>query len=154
VARDEGTQALLPVKRQQKIHDVVEAAVAIEHDGRVLLVRGQRTGVLTEMWEFPTLDSRAAEPVAAETPDNALVERLRRYTGGLGVDAEVLQPLGVIRHGITNRRITCNVFRGRATTPGTSEVDMPERGWFTPTEAAQLPLAASATRILDLLAAD
>jgi A/G-specific adenine glycosylase len=152
VARAEGIQELLPVRRKQKIHDAVEAAVAVDHQGRYFLTRGQRIGVLAEMWEFPTIDSRTAEPIVAATSRQEREERLRDYIRTLGVDPARLQPLGEIRHGITNRRITCEVYAGAGCPKPAGAGKALETGWFTATEAAQLPLAASARRTLALLA--
>ncbi|NKB87292.1 MAG: A/G-specific adenine glycosylase [Acidobacteria bacterium] len=153
-ARADGSQALLPVRKQTKVHEAIEAAAVIEHDGSYLLTRGQRVGVLTEMWEFPTIDSRTAEPIVEETPPAVREERLRAYAHRLGVEPSPLRAAGTIRHGITNRRITCEIYAGNGTPTRAAHSDAPETGWFTPTEAAQIPLAASARRTFELLTVD
>jgi A/G-specific adenine glycosylase len=153
VAYAEGLQEALPVRRRQRIEEVFEAAAVFEDQGRFLLVRGQRPGVLQDMWEFPTLDSRLragtglSEPGAAQpgTLADDLIAHLRR----LGLGRVTLHEIGEIRHGITNRRITCTVYRVTAT-------DLPAeadgRRWLTAEESLGLPLAASAAKTLVLLA--
>lgn len=149
-AAAEGIQEQLPVRRKLEVVEVTEAAAVIERGGRFLMLRGQRPTVLADMWEFPTLDSRLQETAVAGSRDESSAS-LRGYLAGLGLRPAALHRLGEIRHGITNRRIVCTVFRAQTASAEISEPG--ERvGWFTPTEAVQLPLAASATRILALLA--
>lgn len=131
-----------------------EAAGVIERDGRFLLLRGQRPGVLADMWEFPTPDSRLrVSAIAAGNVDPAA--ELRGYLADLGQGQVALHRLGEIRHAITNRRIACTVYRAdaevanRGAAPANAKL-----GWFTRAEATQLPLAASAKRIFELIGAD
>ncbi len=161
IARIEERQAGLPIRRKQIIRDVAEAAAVIERNGSLLLVRGQRPGLLAGMWEFPALDSRGAaeaqaEGVVAESPAREATG-LVAYLAQLGIQPRAMEPLGEIRHGITNRRITCTVYRAAAESEPEPEAPAGsgiEIGWFTAAEASQIPLAASATRILELLASD
>ena len=183
VAAAEGTQELLPARRKLRIRGVTEQAGVIERGGRFLLLRGQRPGVLADMWEFPTRDSRLRRQVAGERPGDRGAE-LRRYLADLGQRSVRLRRLGEIRHGITNRRIVCTVYRAHtgppaaataraveaagasaapasdapatpdATPRGAAAHQDPVRGWFTVAEAARLPLAASAKRIFELLGPD
>jgi len=155
IAAAEDTQELLPVRRKQKVTDVSEAAGVVERGGRFLLLRGQRPRVLADMWEFPTRDSRLRESLVAESDADPAAD-LRGYLADLGHESLALHRLGEIRHGITSRRIVCTVFRvdSRADLEvGTAGAAAPsaEIGWFTAAEAVQLPLAASAMRIFELL---
>jgi A/G-specific adenine glycosylase len=158
-ARALGIEDLIPRSRRQRVDAVTELAAVIERDGRYLLFRGQRPSLVQDMWEFPTLDSRLA---SAGTP--ATARRLRDHLAGLGWKVELGPRLGEIRHAMTNRLITCHVFEGRiernsgqpAATAAVSEpaprpYAAPESGWFTPAEAARLPLAASARKTLTRL---
>ncbi len=168
LARQQGIQEHIPPPRRQAIRDVQEAAMVLEREGRYLLFRGQRPGVLESMWEFPTLDSRlmttsrAVDP-QRPTPSGAartsgtreLAEALQRHLSALHIETEHLELLGAIRHGITNRRILCHVFRPRiARFPSQLRIGSRTRdaGWYTPAEIRNLPLAASARKITDLLA--
>jgi len=142
------------VRRKQTVTNVTEAAGVVEQDGRYLLLRGQRPTVLADMWEFPTRDSRLLGAVVAEDGPDPIVD-LRSYLAELGQGSVTLRHLGEIRHGITNRRITCTVYRAETGLAGSEPMALnTELGWFTPAEAARLPLAASAKRILELLDCD
>jgi A/G-specific adenine glycosylase len=151
-ARALGIEDLIPRSRRQRVDAVTELAAVIERDGRYLLFRGQRPSLVQDMWEFPTLDSRLA---SAGTP--ATARRLRTYLEGLGWKVELGPRLGEIRHAMTNRLIHCHVFEGRipsaaaiaavAEHPPDSYAAV-DHGWFTPAEAARLPLAASARKTL------
>jgi A/G-specific adenine glycosylase len=158
-----GIEELIPPSRRDPVHAVTELAAVIEHDGRYLLFRGQRPSLVQDMWEFPTLDSRLA---TGGTP-TATIRRFREYLEALGWQVELGPRLGEIRHAMTNRLITCHVFEGRivanpaAQPPAVAAVSeaspdpyaAPESGWFTPAEAARLPLAASARKTLAQLLA-
>lgn len=123
-----GLQTIIPPTRAAQTEAVEEAAAVIERDGELLLFRGQRPGALTEMWEFPTLDSRLRPQRVAEHRDlrsecdadreadlgeAGLGAELRVYLAERRVPVSRLTPLGTVRHGITTRRITCRVFRAQ-----------------------------------------
>lgn len=57
-ARHEGLEGSIPPPRPRPIEAVVEAAAVLERNGQYLMFHGQRPGVLRDMWEFPTPDSR------------------------------------------------------------------------------------------------
>ena len=154
-----------PIKRQA-VYDVVEASVVIEQGGKLLLFRGQRPGVLQEMWEFPTLDSRLADSSADhEQPgtdsSDCLLRQLRLHLRSLGWELVGTEHLGQIRHGITNRRIRCEVYRARLerstqrSTIGwpqaSAELGPSAHRWLPLRQIASLPLAASARKTLKLL---
>jgi len=137
-----GIEELIPPTSKEKVHAVTEYAAVVERDGRYLLFRGQRPSLVADMWEFPILDSRLSGPSSKNG--------LRRHLEHLGWDIELGAKLGEVRHGMTNRRIACRIYEG-SLIDGNSTA--PESGWFTPEEAAELPLAASARKTLaELLA--
>ena len=152
-ARALGIEELIPPTSKEKVHAVTEHAAVVEHDGRYLLFRGQRPSLVADMWEFPTLDSRLAKPSSKNG--------LRRHLESLGWDIVLGAKLGEVRHGMTNRRIVCRIYEGRLPANGRGsaradcvrEPDAPEAGWFTPQEASELPLAASARKTLSELLA-
>lgn len=161
-ALEAGTPARLPAGRKPAARDVEEAAAVLERDGRLWLTRGLRPGQLGDMWEFPTLDSRlraaagfvregtgAADDDGADSLAAELTQHLRRH----GATIATLRRIGAIRHGITDRRITCHVYalRGSPPLPGRKDGAAVEHGWFAHAELGSLPLAASARKILALL---
>lgn len=135
-----GIEELIPPSSKKVVHAVTEYAAVIEHDGRYLLFRGQRPSLVADMWEFPTLDSR----LAARSSKAGLQEHL----DGLGWQVELGPELGEIRHGMTNRRISCRVYEGHLIG---CNPPAPESGWFTREETTKLPLAASARKTLSQL---
>ena len=128
-----GIEELIPPSRRETVNAVTEYAAVIERDGKYLLFRGQRPTLVQDMWEFPTLDSRMA------------ASSLEHHLGNLGWEVELGARLGEVRHGMTNRRISCLVYEGRLVK---GVAPHPDSGWFTPKEAAKLPLAASARKTL------
>lgn len=168
-----GIQERLPPTRRTPVEDVTEAGVVIERQGRYLLFRGQRPGVLQTMWEFPTLDSRLASRVPTSPSEAGPAGRLAGYLRTLGFPVRIDERLGDIRHGITSRRIRCHLFQGSlpetAETPlpappespeasaepaaesprAPHEVPRPESGWFAPSEVGRIPLAASTRKVFE-----
>jgi len=132
-----GIEELIPPSSKETVHAVTEYATVVEKEGRYLLFRGQRPSLVADMWEFPTLDSRLAGPSSKSS--------LRQHLEHLGWNIELGAKLGEVRHGMTNRRISCRVYEGRLMSGNSTA---PECGWFTPEEATELPLAASARKTL------
>lgn len=161
VAAAEHTQDLLPVLPERRTRAVEESAAVIEHDGRFLLLRGQRPGTLADMWEFPTLDSRICEPAPASGPATAnppleadtVASTLQRHLRKIGITANQLQHIGEIRHGITDRRIRCHVYRPRKVTLTADETatEPPERCWVTAEEMGKIPLGGTVAKVLRVL---
>jgi len=168
-----GIEELIPPSSRQKVEAVTEYAAVIEDDGRFLMLRGQRPSLVADMWEFPTLDSRlggtstesaAGRPASKRSRGSSRSRSsktdLGRYLRDLGWKVRLGPKLGEIRHGMTNRRISCQVYEASLAvdTPGACrepDPGPPESGWFTIKEAVALPLAASARKTLtDLLDTD
>jgi A/G-specific adenine glycosylase len=135
-ARWLGIESQIPPSRRQPVREVREEALVAESDGRYFLVRGQRPGVLQDMWELPTLDSRLE------------LESLNEYVRQQGWPFDRGELLGKIQHGITDRRITCSIYRGRLLEEA-PEITDSRTGWFTSGEIAALPLAASARKAFE-----
>ncbi len=169
VAAAENTQDLIPVRQTRVVRAVEEGAAVIERHNRFLLLRGQRPGALADMWEFPTLDSRLGEQIVAEAPSaadgtvssevakiTAIGRALQRHLRSIGVHIHGLEHVGEIRHGITNRRIRCHVYRPskvRLAAAGSTTADAPPRQWFSPQELHGIPLGATVGKILAALGA-
>ena len=169
-----GIEELIPPSSRQKVEAVTEYAAVIEDNGRFLMLRGQRPSLVADMWEFPTLDSRLGGTSTESAAGRRASKRSRgsnrsrssktdlgRYLRDLGWKVRLGPKLGEIRHGMTNRRISCQVYEASLAADGPSathwepDSGTPESGWFTVKEAAALPLAASARKTLtDLLDAD
>jgi A/G-specific adenine glycosylase len=87
IARRKGRQDELPNRGKKQAHKLVlQDAALVRRDGQILLQRRPLKGLLAGMWELPPLDRK---------------------------QARVRQPVLVLRHTITNRRITLQIFACR-----------------------------------------
>jgi A/G-specific adenine glycosylase len=168
-ARALGIEELIPPTRHKQAEAVTEYAAVIENEGRLLMLRGQRPSLVPDMWEFPTLDSRLADTSSgrparepASCRSRTLETKLGRYLKDLGWSVRLGPKLGEVRHGMTNRRISCHVYEARLSgTPSAatqspspvheSDPSIPDSGWFTIEEVMTLALAASARKTLTTL---
>lgn len=98
----------LGVERERPVKDEAAQSIPVTSvhgiilcQKHVLLVQRPASGLWGNMWEFPGLDSISAEP------QDELLSALSK----LGLDAEVLAPLGTVSHGYTNHRLTAHFFR-------------------------------------------
>jgi 8-oxo-dGTP diphosphatase len=110
---------------------VVDVAFAlISREGRLFLQRRDPAGaVLPGVWEFP---GGKMEP--GESPIETLRRELREE---VGIEAAEVRALPVLEHAYPEVRVRLHPYR----------VDTPDEpraglawGWFTPAEAARLPL--------------
>lgn len=129
-ARQDHAQHLIPPPkpgpRQQAVH---HHAVIICRKARTLLEQRPATGLWSNMWQVPTLES----------PTPLSGEELREH---LSVPLTHLEPIDSFRHQTTHRRITFHVYLGRTRL---------RRGtWCTQEEAASLPLSNPQRRILKI----
>ena len=67
----------------------------------VLLLQRPSGGLWGNMWEFP----------GAEVEKFSPQETLLRIFGSLGIQADIVAPLGEVRHNYTNHRLTAQFFR-------------------------------------------
>ena len=154
-----GVEEQIPPRRSKLVKAVTEYAAVIEDNGRLLMFRGQRPSLVSDMWEFPTLDSRLTEKPASSR-SRAQEAKLSRYIEEqLGWCVRLGSKLGEIRHGMTDRLISCHVYEaslsgnqttisGTATGLEESDHNIPDFGWFTIEEVMALALAASARKTL------
>ena len=161
-AHELGIEEQIPPRRSKIVKAVTEYAAVIENNGRLLMFRGQRPSLVSDMWEFPTLDSRLTEKPASGR-SRAQAARLGRYIEEqLGWSVRLGSKLGEIRHGMTDRRISCHVYEASlsgnqttisevATGLGEPNHNIRDFGWFTIKEAMALALAASARKTLTTL---
>ncbi|HXG52496.1 MAG TPA: A/G-specific adenine glycosylase [candidate division Zixibacteria bacterium] len=112
-----------PPSRSRCFRHVTWPLAVIRHDGKWLLRRRDRKGILPGLWEFPGGERSGRETVA---------ETLRRHLSGLGGALPSCRRIGAFRHTITDRRIVAPVFLFSA---GPSDRLDPPDGrwrWFTP----------------------
>lgn len=135
-ARRRGLADLIPPpRRKRQTERLRRAAAVLVRDGRVLLVQGQREGLLEGLWECPSVDVASGDP-------EALLQAWLRERGWRAR----LEPRGELRFGITFRDIRCEVFRGALE----EQADSPGGSWVPREELAARPMPSSTRRILQL----
>lgn len=113
----------------------------IEKDGRILLRRRPRGGILPGLWELPGGEKKKNESVRAA---------LERHLDGAGNRVNLENVMGVIRHSITNRRIRAPVYRCVAA----GGASVPARGWrwFRISSLGRYPLSSLSLKAARLAA--
>ncbi len=105
-ARAEGLQERLPVRRSKRPPRQVELVAAwVRHAGRLLLVRRPAAGLLAGLWTLPGTEVRDGQP-----PARVLRASLRQ---ALGIEAEVGERIGLVRHAFSHRRWVVHVYACR-----------------------------------------
>jgi A/G-specific adenine glycosylase len=107
-ARAEGRQHRIPPpKRKPTVIARREAAVAVLHGGRVLIVRQGDGGRWAGLWDFPRFEiSQRGEPAQRRE----IVDQIARLTG---LSIAVEEHLMTVKHGVTRYRITLECYRAR-----------------------------------------
>jgi len=142
-ARARGRPEGFPESRARRAPvDVTVAAVLVQRDDRVLLVRRPEGRLLGRMWELPQTALDSLDPAGGPELARQLAQRygLRVATGPLVVRA---------RHAITYRRITLEGYRARLRSPPPD----PDRfRWVSPDEVGALPVSSMTRKLLRGLA--
>ena len=146
VARKRGIQEQLPEKgRRSGIRLSRQAAAVIWHRGRFLIRRRSGSRLLRDMWEFP----------GGELPGSDLAASLVTYLEGeLHLKVRLGDRLAVVKHTVTNRRITLTVFEARLAAPLPRSLSIPGARWIWLSQAHRYPLTAAASRIVQALTAE
>ena len=145
-ARKRGIQERLPEKgRRSGIRLSRQAAAVIWHRGRFLIRRRSGSRLLRDMWEFP----------GGELPGSDLAASLVTYLEGeLHLKVRLGERLAVVKHAVTNRRITLTVFEARLAAPLPRSLSIPGARWIWLSQAHRYPLTAAASRIVQALTAE
>ncbi len=143
-----GTQAERPVKAKKAPTPEYALAAGVIRDGqgRYLVGKRPKAGLLGGLWEFP------AERCA---PDEALDHCLARLLGQtLGIQAEPGGELICVRHAFTHFKIRLHVFECRydAGNPQPNAEKYTEMRWLTLDELNQLAFARADRKVIDFLA--
>jgi len=126
-------QAERPVLKPKPIlpHHTVTAAV-IERNGRYLLRRRPKTGLLGGLWEFPGGKVEAGESIE--------VALQREICEELGVEVRVGQYLGVYRHAYTHFRFTLHAIMCYLNGAEWHPLEAAELNWVAPSELSNYPM--------------
>ena len=100
-----GLQAEIPKpKAKKQFEDVREAAVLVEHRGKVLLVERSAGTRWAGLWDFPRF------ALEAESPPAIHAELRRKLQESLGIAAEIRFLTTTLKHGVTRFRITLDAY--------------------------------------------
>jgi A/G-specific adenine glycosylase len=137
LARAEGRPEELPESRRRRAAvEVTVAALVVERQGRVLLVRRAEGRLMGRFWEVPqtSLEGRGLADLVDEV----------RARHGLEVQPGAL--VARARHAITFRRIQVEAYRGRLRREPPRD---PERFvWAGPAELASLPMSSLTRKVI------
>ncbi len=111
-----------PRRRREPVTSRVAVAVVVR-DGRYLVRRRPRTGLLDDLWEFPGLDDGE---------------------GAAGLRLRPGRRIATVRHSITYRRMLVSVHRARLL----AEPRGSTYRWIRPERASRLPASSLTTKIL------
>lgn len=141
-----GVQDRLPEKgKRPDTHLSRQAAAVIRHRGRFLIRRRSDSRLLQDMWEFP----------GGEFSRSDLAGSLVKYLESeLRLNVRLRDRLTVVKHAVTNRRITLTVYEARLNPPLPPTLSIPGARWIWLSQAGRYPLTAAASRIVQALTAE
>jgi A/G-specific adenine glycosylase len=140
-----GTQLTRPVRRPRPRtpHYDVTAAVTRREDGRILIARRPPDSMLGGLWEFPGGKREPGEP---------LRECLRReIREELGIEIEVGEQIGTVRHAYTHFRITLYVFACRHLSGEPRAIGCAEWAWVTLDDLERYAFPVTDQKIIAML---
>ena len=141
-----GMQDRLPEKAGRSgIRLSRQAAAVIRHRGRFLIRKRSGSRLLQDMWEFP----------GGEFSRSDLAGSLVKYLESeLRLGVRLCDRLTVVKHAVTNRRITLTVYEARLKPPPPATLSIPGARWIWLSQAGRYPLTAAASRIVQALTAE
>ena len=102
VAHSLGLEKERPVAETRgSIIPVTSVHAVLLCEKQVLLFQRPSSGLWGNMWEFP----------GTEVKDLSEQETLLRHLEHLGISVDIIAPLGHVRHGYTNHKLTAHFFR-------------------------------------------
>ncbi len=145
-AFQQGRQDELPTpKAKQVFENVREAAVIVEHRGRIFLrqcAAGQRWAGL---WDFARFAVSAKRGRAFQ---QELISKVREQAG---LDVERLEKFTTLKHGVTRFRITLDCYLAQCAKPPRLK---PDSQWVKPDELVDMPLSTTGRKLARLLLAE
>ncbi len=141
-----GMQERLPEKgKRSEMILSRQAAAVIRHRGRFLIRRRSGSRLLRDMWEFP----------GGEFGRSDLAGSLVKYLESeFQLNVRLRDRLTVVKHAVTNRRITLTVYEARLKPPLPPTLSIPGARWIWLSQAGRYPLTAAASRIVQALTAE
>jgi A/G-specific adenine glycosylase len=129
-----------PAKRVE-LTDVVEATIAVRHQGRYLLRRRPPGERWAGLWDFPRYSVVENEPLS-----RTLVEQVHKQTG---IAIALGEQIAEFKHGVTRYRITLRCFHAERQS-GRLRTDA-DLQWVPPDGFAELALSTTGRKFAKLL---
>jgi A/G-specific adenine glycosylase len=131
-ARRDDRQYDLPLRKPKTElpHFTIVAGVIFRPDGKILVDRRPRDGLLGGLWEFP-----GGKVKPGETKVAALKREVREE---LNLDIDVDEPMTVVRHAYSHFRITLHAFRCRLAGGRARAIGCEEFRWVSPRRLGRL----------------
>lgn len=145
LARANGTQQERPARRPRARtpHYDVTAAVTRRADSRLLIAQRPPGGMLGGLWEFPG---------GKREPGESLRDCLRReLREELGIEVEVGEPIGAVRHAYTHFRITLYAFTCRLVAGEPAALGCAGWAWVTLDELDRYAFPVTDQKIIAML---
>jgi len=118
---------------KRQIIDIDWPVALIEKDGKILLHRRPRGGLLGGLWELPGGERKKRESLKAA---------LSRHLNGLGKQVKVHSRIGEIRHSITHHKIRAPLFTFVLSNHKKPRLPRGNWRWFSPSALGRYPLSS------------
>ena len=140
-----GDPERLPRKTKRTAVRAMRAlAVAIDRGGRLLAVRRPEKGLMAGLWELPGGPLEAGE----EAKEHAA----RILREAVGLEVRELEPVGLVEHVFTHRRLALEIFRAKALPGSRARIEgYTAHRWLTAEQLLALAHAGATRKALALL---
>ncbi|MDY7091438.1 MAG: A/G-specific adenine glycosylase [Acidobacteriota bacterium] len=144
----EPRQRRAPVRLFRRVALVIEAEEEPAPQGRELLLLFRRpddSEVLAGTWELPSVEGPREEFLVSE--EESLAKSQEAFAARYGGRWRLAERRGTVRHSITHRAYTLEVWSARVEASG-ELAEGPEAGFFSAAELGELPLSSQVRKIL------
>jgi A/G-specific adenine glycosylase len=144
-AKGLGLQEKIPVSAQRPVlsHRHMTAAIILDREKRVLVVRRPASGLLGGLWKFP-----GGEIGPKEAVEEALARTVREE---LGLCVRPVQSVALVKHVYTHFRVTFHVCRCVMVRGRPKSLEGREWKWVSEAELRRLALSKAERKILAAL---
>jgi len=136
-------------KVKPAVEQVREAAILVQHAGRVLLLQRPEGVRWAGLWDFPRFSVDGSTPAEQR---RQLVNALHAATG---IDVRMGQLLATLRHSVTRFRITLDCYEATLDSSSAKGREVGGEGlvmrWLRPAELAAYPLSTTGRKLAQSL---
>ena len=144
-----------PRKKPRKKPTAITAycALLIKPNGHILVAKRPPTGLLAGLWELPSVESPAPNPVA-KTPSahtmetDEMTHALARRTG---LQVTWGEHLATVDHVFTHRRLKLHIWSTRGHQGTLCDAVYPEMRWLAPESLDSVPLSRLTQKVFEAI---